>query len=57
MGRIREAANTNKAVNMKPNPSPAGNEFGFIKGAYGGGRYRTRTCDLPHVKRKLYQLS
>jgi len=22
-----------------------------------GGRYRTRTCDLPHVKRKLYQLS
>ena len=22
-----------------------------------GGRYRTRTCDHPHVKRVLYQLS
>ncbi len=31
-------------------------------GAYGlgfcfGGRYRTRTCDLLHVKQMLYQLS
>ena len=23
----------------------------------GGGRYRTRTCDLLHVKQMLYQLS
>ena len=27
--------------------------FGFLK--Y-GGRYKTRTCDLPHVKRMRYQL-
>ena len=27
-------------------------------GAFGfGGRYRTRTCDLLHVKQMLYQLS
>ena len=33
-----------------PNPFPIGNKFGFFM--Y-GGRYRTRTYDLPHVKRML----
>ena len=33
-----------------PNPFPIGIKFGFLK--Y-GGRYRTRTCDPPHVKRML----
>ena len=37
-----------------PNPFPIGIKFGFLK--Y-GGRYRTRTCDLLHVKQMLYQLS
>ena len=36
-----------------PNPFPIGIKFGFLK--Y-GGRYKTRTCDLPHVKRMRYQL-
>ena len=36
-----------------PNPFPIGIRFGFLK--Y-GGRYKTRTCDLPHVKRMRYQL-
>ena len=33
-----------------PNPFPMGKKFGFF--LY-GGRYRTRTYDLPHVKRML----
>ena len=32
------------------------NPFGFEYELY-GGRYRTRTCDLLHVKQMLYQLS
>ena len=38
-------------MSMKnPNLFPIGNKFGFFM--Y-GGRYRTRTYDLPHVKRML----
>ena len=33
-----------------PNPFPVGKKFGFV---ICGGRYRTRTYDLPHVKRML----
>ena len=36
-----------------PNPFPIGIKFGFLNL---GGRYKTRTCDLPHVKRMRYQL-
>ena len=39
---------TDKTKN--PNAFPIGNKFGFFM--Y-GGRYRTRTYDLPHVKRML----
>ena len=28
-----------------------------LQGLFFGGRYRTRTCDLLHVKQMLYQLS
>ena len=28
-----------------------------VRGSCFGGRYRTRTCDLLHVKQMLYQLS
>ena len=36
-----------------PNAVLIGTKFGFLN--Y-GGRYKTRTCDLPHVKRMRYQL-
>ncbi len=29
----------------------------ILQGFFFGGRYRTRTCDLLHVKQMLYQLS
>ena len=29
----------------------------YRQGAFSGARYRTRTCDLLHVKQMLYQLS
>ena len=28
----------------------------LFRSGYRGGRYKTRTCDLPHVKRMRYQL-
>lgn len=28
----------------------------MFPGLFNGGRYKTRTCDLPHVKRMRYQL-
>ena len=28
----------------------------MFPGPFDGGRYKTRTCDLPHVKRMRYQL-
>ncbi len=36
-----------------PNAVLIGTKFGFLNC---GGRYKTRTCDLPHVKRMRYQL-
>ena len=36
-----------------PNKKPEAIASGFLF----GGRYRTRTCDLLHVKQMLYQLS
>ena len=44
---------TSLIATKNPNPFPIGIRFGFFK--Y-GGRYKTRTCDLPHVKRMRYQL-
>ena len=40
--------------NEKSEPFSNRNRFGFL---LFGGRYRTRTCDLLHVKQMLYQLS
>ena len=45
--------NTSSRKTTNPNPLPIGIRFGFV--VY-GGRYKTRTCDLPHVKRMRYQL-
>ena len=43
-------------VNKKMYPNPFSYRIGFEYELY-GGRYRTRTCDLLHVKQMLYQLS
>ena len=43
-------------VNKKTYPNPFSLRIGFGYELY-GGRYRTRTCDLLHVKQMLYQLS
>ena len=48
--RTRTGAASAMPVQNK-NPGPAASGFCF------GGRYRTRTCDLLHVKQMLYQLS
>ena len=41
---------------QKKYPNPFSQRIGFGYKLY-GGRYRTRTCDLLHVKQMLYQLS
>ena len=41
---------------QKTYPNPFSERIGFGYELY-GGRYRTRTCDLLHVKQMLYQLS
>ena len=41
---------------QKTYPNPFSYRIGFEYELY-GGRYRTRTCDLLHVKQMLYQLS
>ena len=40
----------------KTYPNPFSYKIGFGYALF-GGRYRTRTCDLLHVKQMLYQLS
>ena len=40
----------------KTYPNPFSYKIGFGY-EWNGGRYRTRTCDLLHVKQMLYQLS
>ena len=47
-GEFRNGQVTNKSPEKQKNP-PEINDFRRIC----GGRYRTRTCDLPHVKRML----
>ena len=44
------------AAQNKKYPNPFSQRIGFGYKLY-GGRYRTRTCDLLHVKQMLYQLS
>ena len=41
---------------QKTYPNPFSYRIGFEYELF-GGRYRTRTCDLLHVKQMLYQLS
>ena len=45
-----EVTSSRRSAHAKQNGHPSGVTVCF------GGRYKTRTCDLPHVKRMRYQL-
>ena len=48
--KIEEVTSSRPTLSSKQNGHPFGMTVCF------GGRYKTRTCDLPHVKRMRYQL-